>query len=209
MVTVPVGTRSGKHLSAHVYLVTQPVAGPGSHDLRRFRTHRVPKQRSALLFPTQRVPKKGSAPLVPTQWVPKQRSALFVPTQRVHKQRSALFVSTQRVHKERSALMVLTQRVPKHRSALLVLTQWVPKQRSALLVMTQWVPKQRFTLIEDETFCLAKATGLHQMHNLASGEKCTSNFCSDLFLSQQRSSVRCNWWKGTYFCWTFGLAKAT
>ena len=181
MVTVPVGTRSGKHLSAHVYLVTQPVAGPGSHDLRRFRTHRVPKQRSALLFPTQRVPKKGSAPLVPTQWVPKQRSALFVPTQRVHKQRSAL----------------------------LVLTQWVPKQRSALLVLTQRFPKQRFMLIEDETFCLAKATGLHQMHNLASGEKCTSNFCSDLFLSQQRSSVRGNWWKGTYFCWTFGLAKAT
>ena len=76
MVTVPVGNRSGKCLSAHFYLVTQPVAGPGSHDLRRFRTQRVPKQRSALLVPTQRVPKQGSALLVLTQRVPKQVSSI-------------------------------------------------------------------------------------------------------------------------------------
>ena len=89
--------------------------------------------------------------------------------------------------------MVLTQRVPKQRSALLVMTQWVPKHRSALIiVLTQRVPKQRFTLIEDETFCLVEVTRLHQMHNLASGETRTSDFCSDLSLSQQRSSVQCN-----------------
>ena len=67
------------HKSAGVYLLTQHVAGPGSHDPRRFLTQRVPKQRSALLVLTQRVPKQRSALLVLTQRVPKQRSTLLVP----------------------------------------------------------------------------------------------------------------------------------
>ena len=92
--TVLVGIYFGKHGFAHVYLVTQPVAGTGSHNARRFRTQRVPKQRSTLLVMTQRVPKQGSTLLVLTQRVPKQRSALLVPTQRVPKHRSALLVMT-------------------------------------------------------------------------------------------------------------------
>ena len=70
--TVLVGFFSCIHQSAQVYLVTQPVAGPGSHDSRRFRTQRVSKQRSALLVLIQRVPKHGSALLVLTHRIPKQ-----------------------------------------------------------------------------------------------------------------------------------------